>query len=209
MRKLKVTLKQSIQFLMLSLSLLLSSSSIAANNDVDNAENRVLNVTKDIVMNLEVNKSQYKANHALLDEMVRGNVLPFIDFEAMAKLTLGKYWRTASDFQRTRFINTYREMLLRSYSKLMLKYAGANIRAGNSVAGAKAGYVTVRTIVTPRGSSPIVANYDVRNNSGDWKAYNVQIAGINLITNFRTNFTREVSTKGLDALILRLENIKK
>ena len=90
----------------------------------------------------------------------------------------------------------------------MLKYAGAKIRNGNSIAGKKAGYVTVRTIVTPHGGAPIKANYDVRNLSGDWKAYNVQIAGINLITNFRTNFTREVSNKGLDALIARIEKIK-
>jgi len=102
-------------------------------------------------------------------------------------------------------VNAYREMLIRSYGKTMLQYAGAGIRGGNSVANRKPGYVTVRTIVTPKGRASIAANYDVRKKGNVWRAYNVQVGGINLITNFRTNFTREVSAKGLNALIARLE----
>jgi phospholipid transport system substrate-binding protein len=127
----------------------------------------------------------------------------------MSKLTLGRYWTTASAQQRTRFIDAFREMLVRSYAKTMLKYSGSIIRGGNSAQNTKPGYVIVRTVVTPKDSSPIAANYSVRSNSGDWKAYNVEISGINLITNFRTNFTREVGEKGLEALITRLENTGK
>jgi phospholipid transport system substrate-binding protein len=157
------------------------------------------------VTDLEANRVKYKANPNLHTAMIRRLVIPFIDFNAMGKLTLGKHWRTASVSQRSRFINAYREMLIRSYGKAMLNYSGASIRAGNSVAKKKPGYVKVRTTVTLRGQAPIKANYDVRNTSGKWKAYNVELAGINLITNFRTNFTREASQKGLDALIARLE----
>ena len=176
-----------------------------ANSDVINAQNRVLQVTQSIAKKLEVNKAQYDKNPALLKAMIRKEVLPFIDFDAMSKLTLGKHWKRATPAQRKRFVNAYREMLIRSYGKTMLKYAGATIRAGRSTANKKPGYVLVRTIVTPKGGASIAANYDVRKKSGDWKAYNVQVGGINLITNFRTNFTREASAKGLDALIARIE----
>jgi len=177
----------------------------AKNNDVAVAQNRVLQVTQSIAKKLEVNKAQYNKNPALFNAMIRKEVLPFIDFDAMAKLTLGKHWKKASPAQRQRFVNSYREMLIRSYGKTMLKYAGAAISGGRSVANKKPGYVIVKTIVTPKGSASIAANYHVRIKSGDWKVYNVQIAGINLIANFRTNFTREASAKGLDALIARLE----
>ncbi len=201
--------KKIIPFCILSLSLLFGFSAMAKGNDVADAQNAVLKVTRGVVNELYKNKARYQADSKFLDAMIRRDMLPFIDFNAMAKLTLGKHWRKASKLQRTRFTNAYREMLVRSYGKIMLKYIGANIRAGNSVAGKRAGYVTVRTVVTPRGSAPIAANYDVRNLSGKWKAYNVQVDGVNLITNFRTNFTREVTAKGLDALITRLENIKR
>ncbi len=183
----------------------LSLPVFAKENAVIQAENEVINITRSIVNDLERNKEKYKVNPNLHNAMIRKLVLPFIDFEAMGKLTLGKHWRTASTVQRSRFINAYREMLVRSYGNAMLKYSGAKISAANSVPKSKPGYVKVRTVVIPKGGAPIKANYDVRNKSGTWKAYNVEIAGISLITNFRTNFTREVSQKGLDALIARLE----
>ena len=197
------------KFMLLLLTLVLTMPSWAKSGDVVTAENRVLGVTSSIVRLLETNRAQYSQDTAALNAMVRREILPFIDFDAMAKLTLGKHWRKANSQQRARFINAFREMLVRSYAKAMLKYTGANIRGGNSVAKKKPGYVMVRTIVKPKGASAIKANYSVRKVSGDWKAYNVEIAGINLITNFRTNFTREVSEKGLEALITRIEKIGK
>jgi len=204
----KVIKYTGISTLLLMLMSLIYTPVFAA-NDVADAQATVLKVTNSITSKLEKNEALYKAKPAVLTLMIRQEILPFIDFKAMAKLTLGKYWRTANKSQRTRFVNAYRKMLVRSYGKAMLRYAGAVIRGGNSVQTRKKGYVKVRTIVTPKGSSSISADYDVRNKSGAWKAYNVQIAGINLVTNFRTNFTREASAKGLEALIARIEKSNK
>ncbi len=198
----KLIVKIVAGFVLLALSM---NTLWAKNNDVIEAQNRVLQVTQSIANKLEANKAQYSKNPALLNAMIHREVLPFIDFDAMSKLTLGKHWKRATPAQRQRFVNAYREMLIRSYGKTMLKYAGATIRAGHSAAKRKPGYVTVRTIVTPKGGASVAANYDVRKKGNDWKAYNVQVGGINLITNFRTNFTREASAKGLNALIARIE----
>ena len=186
-----------------------TSSAFANASDVAEAEKRVIDVTTKIVNLLEQNKAQYTSDENALNAMVRREILPLIDFDAMSKLTLGKHWRTASQSQRTRFINAFREMLVNSYAKTMVKYAGSSIQAGNSAQQEKPGYVLVRTNVTPKGESSIKADYSLRKLGNVWLAYNVEIAGINLITNFRTNFTREVSSTGLDALIARLERTGK
>lgn len=186
-----------------------TSSAFANASDVAEAEKRVIDVTTKIVNLLEQNKAQYTSDENALNAMVRREILPLIDFDAMSKLTLGKHWRTASQSQRTRFINAFREMLVNSYAKTMVKYAGSSIQAGNSAQQEKPGYVLVRTNVTPKGESSIKADYSLRKLGNVWLAYNVEIAGINLITNFRTNFTREVSSTGLDALIARLEKTGK
>lgn len=181
----------------------------ATNAEVKVAEDRVIEVSNHILKQLELNKARLNNDPAALTELVRKEILPFIDFDAMAKLTLGKHWRTASSDQRTRFINAYRNMLVHSYAKQLLDYAGATMRAKYSSLNRKPGYVTVRTIVVPKSGAPVAANYEVRNKSGSWKAYNVEIAGINMVTNFRTNFSREVTAKGLNALIARLEKTGK
>ena len=194
----------SLFFLVLSLQL----TSFAHAGEVEDAQASVISITNSVSQELEANRALVSSNPAALDSVVRHRILPFIDFDAMSKLTLGKHWRTASASQRTRFTNAYREMLVRSYTKTMLRYIGAEIKPANSVSKGKPGYVTVRTKVYPKGAAPIAANYDMRKKGTEWKAYNVEVAGLNLITNFRTNFTREISQKGLDALITRLEKTK-
>lgn len=203
MNRLKINLALLLMMLVLTLP------AWAKNAEVISAEKRVVDVTSNIVRLLEANQSQYSQDESALFSMVRKEVLPFIDFNAMSMLTLGKYWRSTNPQQRIRFINAFSDMLVRSYAKSMLDYTGAKIRGGNSAENTKSGYVIVRTVVTPKGGPPIAANYSVRINSGDWKAYNVDIDGINLITNFRTNFTREISEKGIEALITRLEKTGK
>ena len=195
--------------LMLLFSFVFSANTFAKGAEVQEAQDSVITITNSVSQELEANKALVNTNPMALEKLVRRRILPFIDFDAMSKLTLGKYWKTASPPQRKRFLNAYREMLVKSYTKTMLRYVGAVIKPGNSAPKGKPGYVTVRTKVYPKGGSAITANYDMRKKSGAWKAYNVEIAGLSLITNFRTNFTREIGQKGLDALITRLEKTKR
>jgi len=195
--------------LVLFISMVFSLSAFAKGSEVQEAQDSVIKITNSVSQELEANKQLINSNPMALEKLVRRRILPFIDFDAMSKLTLGKYWKTASAVQRKRFLNAYREMLVKSYTKTMLRYVGAVIKPGRSAPKGKPGYVTVRTKVYPKGGSAITANYDMRKKSGAWKAYNVEIAGLSLITNFRTNFTREISQKGLDALIARLEHTKR
>ncbi len=199
-------MKQLTTLIILLFSFALSPMAIAKNIA---AETAVLKANNAIFMQLEKRKNELKSNPAVLNAIVEKQVLPFIDFTAMAKLTLGKHWKTATENQKTRFLQAYRSMLIRSYAKNMVDYAGAVMTIKNSISAGRDGYETVRTIITPKGRAAVAANYDVRNKSGQWKAYNIEILGLNLITNFRTNFTREVSSKGLDALIARLEKNNK
>ena len=185
--------------------LVLSNPVLAKNSDVIAAEKRVIEVTSRIVNLLKQNEALYKKDNNALNAMIQKQILPFIDFDGMSKLTLGKHWRSANASQKIRFRNAFRQMLIRSYAKTMLDYSGATIVAGNSVANKRPGYVLIRTSVKPQNGIAVVANYSIRKSGNDWKAYNAEIDGINLVTNFRTNFTREVSARGLDFLIARLE----
>jgi len=199
-------MKHLTTFIILFFTLVFSYNAAAKNTA---AEAAVLNANNAIFLQLEQRKADLKTNPNVLSNIVKKQVVPFIDFAAMAKLTLGKHWKKATDTQRARFLKAYSTMLINSYAKNMLDYAGATMSVKSSISAGREGYETVRTLITPKGRAAVTANYDVRNKSGQWKAYNIEILGLNLITNFRTNFTREVSAKGLDALIIRLENNNK
>ena len=62
--------------------------------------------------------------------------------------------------------------------------------------------VVVKTEVLQPGIQPIGVNYRMLLSDGEWKAYDIMIEGVSLVTNYRTTFSQEVQTKGsLNAVI--------
>jgi phospholipid transport system substrate-binding protein len=48
--------------------------------------------------------------------------------------------------------------------------------------------------------------YRLHNKSGDWKVYDVSIAGVSLIQTYKANFDSKVKKDGLDGLIASLDS---
>lgn len=187
-------------FLLLVFSLLINP--VFANTQ---AENLVTSVNSRIFAILQQRHAELKANPELISSFVEQEIIPFVDFDGMTKLTLGKHWKTATADQRARFGAAYQKMLTRSYANTMLAFAGASISVIRSVPSSREGYLSVETRVQPVAAEAKNAKFDLRLIENEWKAYNVSVDGVDLITNFRTNFTREISSTGLEALITRLE----
>ena len=69
----------------------------------------------------------------------------------------------------------------------------------------KGKYATVYSEFVPGGGKTNVPiNYKMRKVGDQWKAYNLEIEGLSLVTNYRTSFGKEISATSLDALIARL-----
>jgi phospholipid transport system substrate-binding protein len=64
--------------------------------------------------------------------------------------------------------------------------------------------VLVRTEVQPSNGPVIPVNYSLYLQGEQWKAFDVQIDGISLIANYRTNFAAEIRNSGLEVLIQAL-----
>ena len=62
--------------------------------------------------------------------------------------------------------------------------------------------VTVRTqIHQPGARQPITLDYSLEKNGNSWKVYDVVVAGVSLVTNYRSSFATEVRNGGIDGLI--------
>ncbi len=133
-------------------------------------------------------------------------IFPLIDFEAMGKLTLGKHWRRATPEQRRAFIDAYKKLLVRTYTKSLRQYANQDIIFLPEKTRIRGKYATVYSEFVPGNGQPnISVVYSLRLKDGQWKAYDVTIDGLSLVKNYRTSFSREIADKGLDALIHRLQ----
>lgn len=195
-------MKRIVHFL--AASLLFGSAVIAfASTDaaalVESVSNRVLQV-------LAENQSASATNPEELYGMVQQEVVNFMDFGAMAKLTLGMNWQEATPEQQKRFTDAYRALLIRVYSRSLQGHAGESLQVLASHPGPSAEYVTIEgTLTLADGSHSTEMSYDLRLVNGQWQAYNVDIGGASLTRDFRARFADEIATNGLESLINKLE----
>lgn len=131
-------------------------------------------------------------------------VLPHFDFERMARWVLGRHWRQATPEQQQRFVAEFRTLLVRTYGTALLDYTNEKINFLPLRKSASADNVVVRTEVVKPGAQPIPIYYSMRRGADGWKVYDVAIDGISLVSNYRADFSNQVSTAGLDALIRQL-----
>lgn len=70
--------------------------------------------------------------------------------------------------------------------------------------------VTVKTVVQQANGQGIPIDYSMeKNGDGSWKAYDVAVAGVSLVTNYREEFNSVISSQGIDALIKQLQSKNK
>ena len=137
-------------------------------------------------------------------ELVNEIVLPHFDFEKMSSWVLGKYWRGATPEQRKRFVEEFRNLLVRTYAKSLSSYQDNKISYLPFRGSPGQDDVTVRTEVDQPGGFPIPIDYSLYLKGGEWKVYDVTIDGVSLVTNYRTTFANQIRQDGLDKLIATL-----
>ena len=87
----------------------------------------VRQTTEQMLAALDKERDEIDSKPEKLYELVDRIVLPHFDFERMSKLVLGKYWRSASTSQRTRFTEEFRNLLVRTYATSMKEYSDQKV----------------------------------------------------------------------------------
>ena len=119
----------------------------------------------------------------------------------MTALAVGKDWKKASPAQQQQLTAEFKTLLVRTYSNALTSYKNQKIvykpfrmNAGDSEA-------LVRTEVIQPGSKPVPIDYNLEKADAGWKVFDVVVAGISLVTNYRDQFAQEVRNGGIDGLI--------
>ncbi len=150
---------------------------------------------------LKQEKELLKAEPGRIYSLVDKIVVPHFDFEYMSQMVLAKYWRKASAAQRQAFTLEFRQLLVRTYATSLKEYADQELIYLPFREGKKKDQAMVRTEIEQAGGFPIPIDYRLRQNSRDWKVFDVVIDGVSLVTNYRTSFAKEIRAGGLDSLI--------
>ena len=116
-------------------------------------------------------------------------------------VTVGK----ASTEQQARLTEAFRTLLVRTYSNALTQYRDQTIDFKPTRFAAADTRVQVRTEVRQSGAQPIGIDYMLEKSDAGWKVFDVIVAGVSLVTNYRGSFSQEIRTGGVDGLIKSLE----
>jgi phospholipid transport system substrate-binding protein len=165
----------------------------------------VKRVTNEVLAIIKSDKDLQAGNPRKVVELAEAKVLPYFDFERMARLAVGRNWAQASDAQKQALVKEFRTMLVRTYSTSLTAYRNQTIDVKPLKAGAGDKDVTVRTAVIQQGGPPIPIDYSMEKSAeGGWKVYDVVIDGASLVTTYRGSFSDQIQKGGIDGLVKTL-----
>lgn len=140
---------------------------------------------------------------AKVSALVEAKVMPHVDFEVITRSAVGPQWRGASAEQRGKLQAEFKLLLIRVYSGALaqLKDQVVEITRTQPVQGST--QVIVQSEVRGKGE-PIKLDYRFDKRGETWKIIDVNVAGLWLVQNYRTQFAQELSKGGIDGLIAAL-----
>ena len=150
----------------------------------------------------ELLKNEPERIYKIIDDYI----LPHLDEVTMAKLALGKNWKKATKQQKREFVDEFKNLLVRTYSKSLIEYKDNEIRYFPIKLAADAFKTSVKAEITQAGGPPIPMAYRLRLKNNAWKVYDIKIDGISLVTSYRGTFTQEIRKSGIEGLLKYLHD---
>jgi phospholipid transport system substrate-binding protein len=188
-----------------ALPLLLGSAHLArAQNQAQQRPDQLVKSTTEEVLAV-IKKT---TDRATLRKVAEQKVLPYFDFKEMTRLAVGRPWRDATPEQQKKLEDSFRSLLVNTYTSALTRTAAADktveVKPVQAAAGAKD--VTVRSFVKGGGGQPLEIDYHMMNGQQGWKVVDVVVENVSLVTTYRGTFAQEVQQGGIDGLIKSLEN---
>ena len=190
---------------LLFLAVFFSINSIAALGP----EDLVRKTAEDVLFAIKADEEIQKGNKEKIYKLAEEKILPNFDFEKVARLVLGRAWRTASDEQKKEFIVEFRTLLLKTYAVALSKYKDQKIEFKPTRMLDTDEIVIVKSEIIQGGAQPIRVNYALSKRTGKWLVFDIVIEGVSLVTNYRSQFSSEIRKNGIDTLIKKLSKKNK
>ena len=161
----------------------------------------VKRVSEDVIVTIKADPQVQAGNQARIREVMETRLAPNFDFARMTALAMGRNWRAATPEQQQRLTDEFRTLLVRTYSGALTKYRDEVIEYKPLRAAPGDTDVTVRTAVLKPGGAPIQIDYSMGKSAAGWKAYDVIVGGVSLVTNYRDEYNEQIRNGGVDGLI--------
>jgi phospholipid transport system substrate-binding protein len=179
---------------------------VAAHAEDEAADALIKRLSVDVLDTIKSDKSMRAGDIAKVIVLVDTRIMPNVNFQRMTASAIGPAWRQATPEQQKRLQDEFKILLVRTYAGALAQVSDQTVNIKPMRASAEDKEVVVRTEIKGSGD-PITLDYRLEKTPGQgagWKIYNLNVMGVWLVETFKSQFTAEINSKGLDGLITAL-----
>ena len=136
-------------------------------------------------------------------EKLRGFYSTMFDTDELSRQTLGANWRKLDPTQQQQFIRLYGRLLERTYMDQILSYNNQKISYGRQIMFSDTRAEVETKVNTDSGEVPI--DYKMILANGAWKVYDVVVANVSLVLNYRSQFQEILASKTPEQMLAELK----
>ena len=178
----------------------------AAAADADDPWGWVVRISNDILDAIRADEKLHSGDADALRVLVDRQVMPFVDFTMMTRMTVGPKWRQATKEDRARLMTGFERLLIRVYAGALANIKDHRCELRPTRSRKLADELVVRTLLKSTGQPDIGLDYRIyRNKAGEWKIVDVNVEGIWMVENYRSQFASTLNQDGIPGLIRLLE----
>ncbi|WP_392560934.1 phospholipid-binding protein MlaC [Orbus sturtevantii] len=185
--------------------------SMAAESDNQSPYQQMRVAADEIFSSINSQAAQIKGNPEILRDIVKQDLLPYIQVKYAGALVLGSYYKSATPAQRDAYFAAFENYLVQAFAQALSMYKGQQyqIEGEKDLTGKNLISIRVLLINPDSGQQPIRLDFQWRKNtvSGEWKAYDLIAEGISMITTKQGEWATTLRVNGIDGLTKQLQSL--
>ena len=140
-----------------------------------------------------------RANPNLLKNIVREELMPYINYKYSAFKVIGKHLKKTTSQERKDFVPVFREYLVTSYAQVFTLYDNQLVEFAPAKRFSDKKIVAVNTRVIMPGRDDIDVSFKVRKDrkTNEWKAFDMIAEGVSLLDSKQAELSSVIRQKGL------------
>lgn len=171
----------------------------------------IARITTKTLNTIKADKSLRTGDIARIMQLVDTELMQYVNFRRMTALAVGPAWRKASDVQRTQLQDAFKLLLVRTYAGALSQLGDQTVVVKPIKPGQQDSNLVVQTEVRGKGE-PIQMDYRLEKSAdaaSGWLVFDLNVLGVWLVENYRTQFGSIINANGIDALIANLNEQNK
>mgnify|MGYP000383272834 CR=1 FL=1 len=160
---------------------------------MDSKVRQVLNTLKDKTLS---HHQKDKKNIRVIDDV--------FDYSTMAKISLGKKWKSLSNSEKSQFTKAFEGKIKHSYLDKLRLYNNQKVNIKN-LKKVKSNRITLETqVIGVDDTYKVVYLFYKNKQNNQWYIYDVELVGVSILQTYRKQFAEFLKTKTVNQLIKSL-----